>query len=114
MTITAIEAIMAIKVIRAIIANQGITTIKEIKSIEAITAIRSIKTFATTTASIAIKAITFNPVNTSIASASPVLQACFAKISPNSSLARGHDIHCWNRMSLDIKGFIAKKKYTTT
>ena len=33
----------------------------------------------------------------------------FAKISPNSSLARGHDIHCWNRLSLDIKGLIVKK-----
>ena len=67
---------MAIKVIKAIIANRGITNIKAVKSIEAITAIRSIKTFETTTASLAIKAVTFNPVNTSIASASPVLQAC--------------------------------------
>ena len=33
----------------------------------------------------------------------------FAKISPNSSLARGHDIHCWNRLSLDVKGLIVKK-----
>ena len=33
----------------------------------------------------------------------------FAKISPNSSLARGHDIHCWNRLSLDIKELIVKK-----
>ena len=83
------KASKAIKVNKAIIANKGIPTIKAIKAIKAITAIRSIKTFATTTASLAIKAITFNPVNTSIASASPVLQACFFIRTFDSGLRLG-------------------------